>query len=167
MPYTRISDEEKERRAYARKQAREWRKQQALTEAQRTQKPVSRINVSIVWRKSVYGWSPRAAATLIYTDNTTKHTGSVYYAGGCGYDKISTVLADVLSDSILYRIHQKMDAGGAVIPYGVYEHKGRYTIGGGYGLGTVKTIVEWLDGSMEHLVNEKTFDFFSLNFNQG
>ena len=61
--------------------------------AERSQKPVKSITITIEWKKSrTWGMNPNANAQVEYKDGTYD-TGSAS-ASGCGYDKESTVIRE-------------------------------------------------------------------------
>lgn len=63
-------------------------------------------------------------------------------AGGCGYDKLSTVLADLFNrfcKGMLYRARHKQNC-----PYGVNMEKGNYYFESGVGLEKYKEIAKFL-----------------------
>lgn len=71
-------------------------KEIAKIEAEKNQKPVKRLTINIEWVKSrTWGHNPHATAEVEFHDGTfTRRDG--FRASGCGYDKESTVVADIL-----------------------------------------------------------------------
>lgn len=128
------------------------------------QPAVRRLRVAIEWHKSrTWGNCPR----LEYW--CTTNDGDVIYgdgigASGWGYDKESTVVAEVFNRHCLgmamrkYKRNKKQQ-----IPYGV--RLGRYAYyEGGVGISSYRQIAEWLGGKMEHTACGRTYDEYVFTF---
>lgn len=154
----------------ARREARERAKEQARIEAERNQKPVEHLTISIEWKKSrTWGHNPHASVEVRYQDGTyTSRDG--YTASGCGYDKESTVIAEIFNDFLKYKLWQlspearkggngSLDKGNA--PYGIHVYNdNRPHFGGGIGTSCYYRIAEYIGGKFEKLASGKTFDVY-------
>lgn len=79
-----MTPEQKQARRDARKAARLAAIEKARIDAQKAQKPVSRVIVTLTWNKSrTWGMCPRAEGRIEYKDGTWGHTQRAY-ASGCG-----------------------------------------------------------------------------------
>lgn len=79
------------------------------------------------------------------------------HAGGCGYDKLSTVLADLFNKfckGMLYRARHKQNC-----PYGVHMEKGNYYFEGGVGLESYKEIAKFLGFKVQIGRSKKKDDY--------
>jgi len=171
---TKMTQEEKTARAAARKAARIEAKEAARIEAQRNQKPVKCLMISIEWKKSrTWGSNPTASGRIQYQDGTYGHTTEAR-ASGCGYDKESTVIADLFNQCLLYKLwalsdeqikggHGSGDVGPA--PYGVKHYVGNRYFAGGIGTGCYFKIAEYIGGKFEHTASGKMFDAYTFTAN--
>lgn len=104
MPFT---IEERKARAVARKAARAAARDQAQIDAERSQRAVRDITINIEWVKSrMWGANPRASARVIYQDGTTDYREG-YTCSGYGYDKESTVIAEIFNAFLKYKLYEK------------------------------------------------------------
>lgn len=148
---------------------------------EKSQKPIEWMKITITWNKSrTWGYCPRAYAEIKYKDETYYNTESKYYASGCGYDKKSTVIAEIFNDYLKYKLWNKTieecrrndynwkKEGGA--PYGVNagsytssetdkEHEYRY-YAGGIGTDCYYAISEFIGGKFECIASGDTFDVY-------
>lgn len=153
----KLTPEQKEANKVARQEARKEAKRVAKIEAERNQKPVKSIDFSIEWKKSrTWGNCPRLDAFIIYQDGTTARVNS--YASGCGYDKESTVIADVFNVALKYKIYQLPE--GAQLPYGIRAdyYKG---FSGGIGVNCYYDIAKAIGGEFKRTATGKTFDAYT------
>jgi hypothetical protein len=158
----RLTPEQKEANKLARQEARKEAKRLAKIEAERNQKPVKSIDFSIEWKKSrTWGNCPRLDAFVIYKDGTTDRLSA--YASGCGYDKESTVLADVFNSVLKYKIYQIPE--GANLPYGIRAdlYKG---FSGGIGVNCYYEIGKAIGGTFVRTATGKTFDAYKYTDNE-
>ena len=82
MARPKLTDEQREQR----KREKAIRESQAKVQAQKAQKPVKRIDISIEWKKGTYGYCPTAQARVWFHDDS--HEVSKHYrAGGMGMTK--------------------------------------------------------------------------------
>jgi hypothetical protein len=74
----------------------------AKIEAERNQKPVKEIEISIEWKKSrMWGNNPHLTAWVRFEDETSEKFCCT--ASGCGYDKESQVISDVYNEFLKYK----------------------------------------------------------------
>jgi hypothetical protein len=168
-----MTAEEKKARAEARKQARLAEKERLEREAEKNQKPVKSLTISIDWIKSrTWGANPHASVTVEYKDGTHT-TAEGFTAGGCGYDKESTVIAEIFNQFLKYKLWAmplskviggkgSLDKGPA--PYGInagHRERGEYRYyAGGIGTDCYKRIGEYIGGKFERMASGKRFDVF-------
>ena len=157
------------------------RKQEAEVEGHKNQKAVKKLIVSIEWKKSrMWGNCPSAEAKVYFQDGTFERRDG-YRAGGYGYDKESTVVAQIFNDFLRYKLYQKHKWEDSINcektnhPYGVYYYGGgvdkdtrdtRYYIrkpsfNGGVGMSCYPSIGKFLGGTLEHTASGKTFDVYT------
>jgi hypothetical protein len=166
----KLTNEEKMARKEARKEAKRQEKEIARIEAEKNQKPVKKITISIEWVKSrMWGTNPHADASVEYQDGTYAHKDG-YTTSGCGYDKESTVIADVFNDFLKYRLWEELPTEKKYYrngekygtPYGVsLGDKWRY-YDGGIGTSCYEKISEYIGGTWEHTASGKSFDVFTF-----
>lgn len=155
----RLTQEQKEANKLARQEARKQAKELAQLEAEKNQKEVAKITISIEWKKSrTWGSNPKCEAVVHFKDGSFD-TSPVYTCSGCGYDKESTVIADVFNAYLKYKLHRI----GATDkhPYGIYLREDWKTYNGGVGTSCYYRIAEFIGGTFEHTANGKTFDVFT------
>lgn len=120
------------------------------------------IVIDVNWRKSTYGWCPRADMRFCDKDGW-HYIENAAFAGGCGYDKTSTVIAECLNSfrSLRWSLRKK---NYNKKPYGVY--KSEYCDGmwfdGGIGESSYYKIALWMGYKMEHTASGKTYDKFVI-----
>lgn len=158
-------------------------------EAEKNQKPVQSLTITIEWKKSrMWGYNPHATGQVSYKDGT----GDRFYAkaSGCGYDKKSQVIADLFNQVLKYKLWNKAIMSktfvdrwghkpsevGEFRPYGItaprkgecetYESstganiiKCRYFCGG-IGAECYRDISKYIGGKWEQIVNTSTCDVF-------
>ena len=156
---TTLSQEQKEANKLARQEARKEAKRLSKIEAEKNQKPVKEITFSIEWSK---GGNPTLTARALHIDSSTSLVTSK--AGGYGYCKESTVIADAFNSLLKYKLYQldNIDA----LPYGIYLNRNGYTgYSGGIGVSCYYSISELIGGKFEKLASGKTFDAYKLTLN--
>jgi hypothetical protein len=163
MAYKKLTEEEKLARREARKEAKHVKKEQDRVEAEKNQKKVKRMIITIEWKKSrTWGWCPRATANVEYHDG--RYATGEYYASGCGYCKESTVIASAFNDFLKYKLHEVKKAKKEKAPYGisfyVYEDLPSYNFEGGVGTSCYYPISEFIGGKFKHISNTKRTDVF-------
>jgi hypothetical protein len=177
MPF---SVEELVARRAARKLANLKIKEQARINLEKNQKPVRSIVISIEWKKSrVWSANPHASADVRYQDGTcTQRDG--YTCSGCGYDKESTVIAEIFNDFLRYKLWEKKPAlleTGA--PYGIrrgkeytspegnYYHGETRSYSGGVGTSCYNQIAAFIGGVFRQVACGKTFDVYEYQDIEG
>jgi len=159
---TRLTNEQKEANKKARQEARKEAKELARVEAEKNQKPVKSITISIEWKKSrMWGSNPFAEATIRHKD------GSISYgtakASGCGYDKESTVIADIFNNFLKYKLYGEFvpveRARDNGLPYGIYLGDYRH-YSGGIGTDCYYDIAKAIGGEFKRVASGKTFDVY-------
>lgn len=121
------------------------------------QKKIKEIIITLAWyRHRMWGYCPKGSAEVIYKDGTRERR-SGYKALGCGYDKTSTILAEVFNDFLKYKIRKRKTPA----PYGVYMNNGK-RYGGGIGETCYYQIAKWIGGRLEKIVETDKVDVFIL-----
>lgn len=164
------TEEEKIARREARKEAKKVAAKLAVVEAEKNQKPVKEITITIEWRKSrTWGSNPHAEAAVSFQDGSFERRNS-YTASGCGYDKESTVIAQIFNDFLKYKLHTKIEGEP---PYGMYygttalSHIPDYvSYNGGVGTSCYYRIGEFIGGKFENIASGKTFDVYKYTDGQ-
>ena len=176
---------------------RENTKHAAIHEAKKNQRPVKEITISIEWKKSrVWNSNPHATADVTYSKPNS--SGSMFEraegfaCSGCGYDKESTVIAQVFNRFLSYKLYGKIkklqkhwdkETGktSKVYPYGISirKHKAwvkdtgekigpreyRY-FDGGIGTNCYYDISKAIGGKFEKIASGKAFDVYKYTDNQ-
>lgn len=170
MTKAKLTTEQKEANKLARQEARKAAKEAARIEAERNQKPVQSIDISIEWRKSrTWGSNPYLEAFVVFKDGSGQRLN--FTCSGCGYDKESTVIADVFNTVLKYKLWQlsneqvkggngSFDSGAA--PYGIHSYNdGNYRyFGGGIGTNCYYDIAKYIGGKFERVASGKTYDAY-------
>jgi len=170
----KLTQEEKDARREARKEARRTEKEAQRIEAEKNQKPVDSLSITIEWKSSrTWGSNPHAEARVSFKDGTfERRTG--YTASGCGYDKESTVIAEIFNDFLKYKLWGKTDeeckrsdrdwkAEGRA-PYGIsggtYQDHQYRSFSGGIGTDCYYRIAEFIGGKLKKIASGRTFDVY-------
>jgi hypothetical protein len=154
----KLSAEQKAANKLARQEAKATAKKFAQIEADKNQKPVNLITFSIEWSKAHH---PTCTAKVHYTDGTAQQITA--RAGGWGYCKESTVIANIFNASLKYAIYQLKDPGK--VPYGINLYNDRFYFAGGVGTSCYYQIAEFIGGKFERVASGKTYDAFRFTFN--
>jgi hypothetical protein len=184
MNKTKLTQEEKDKRKLARKITKQTEQEAQKVETEKNQKPVKSIKINIEWAKSrTWGSNPRAEIWVSYQDGLSSHAGG-FTCSGCGYDKESTVIAEIFNQYLKYTLWDKTfeeckggqgsgDVGSA--PYGIrvniYEDnetgvKREYRgFSGGIGTSCYRAIAEFIGGKFENISSGKYFDCFMFTIN--
>lgn len=166
-----LTEEEKAER----RRAKYVREQADKIQAQKAQKPVDKIDISIEWKKGTYGWCPRATARVYFADGSFEFREG-YRAGGYGYDKESTVVAEIFNDFLAYKIHDTscwvtegvrlyQDGEDNRRPYGMYHKVDAEGVeyahyAGGIGMSCYFDIAKFIGGHLEKTGSGKAFDCY-------
>lgn len=81
---------------------------------------IKQITINVRWVKSrTWGHNPNATADVRYTDGTYQEVKA--RCSGCGYDKLSTVVADILNQCMGDYLKEKMEGNERRedFPYGI------------------------------------------------
>lgn len=155
-----MSTEEKTARSEARKEARKEAKAAAKLNAEKGQKEVATMTITIEWKKSrTWGRIPHAQASIRYSDGTYERS-DVATASGCGYCKASTVIAELADQYLRGMVHRLPES--AVLPYGVTRSPQGVHFSGGVGVSCYTAIAETLGGQWEHVAWADSFDVYRL-----
>lgn len=130
------------------------------------------IKISVEWKKSaMWGMNPTAEAWVQFinnegqTDSMRFNSGSI---GGCGYDKLSTAIANVLNQSNevlkpLYEVKEKKikannrDLFGYGSGYGI-----KPSFEGGVGVSCYPDIFKKIGFKFKSVASGKTFDVYTV-----
>lgn len=147
------------------KKIREAQKDAEKLQRMKDQTRVTRIEMSIEWRKSrTWGSNPHMTAKVWGED---KYIGTFNYTcSGCGYDKESTVIADVFNEVLRYKLFLVDGVKG--VPYGIHlPDKSRQFpyYDGGIGTDCYSSISEYIGGTFKRVASGKTFDAYTYTDN--
>lgn len=128
---------------------------------------ISSLRIDVEWKRSAYwGNCPRAEWRCWFKDGTFM-SGSEY-ASGCGYDKLSQVVADCFNKVAKGMAWRKRNSRKEA-PYGI-AHVGKGAdkkwnpyFEGGIGASCYRSIAAYLGGKMEWDAG-KTWDRFTFTF---
>lgn len=173
----KLTQEQKEANKMARAEAKAAAKNAARIESEKNQPEVSEMTISIEWKRSaMYGANPHAEVQVRFKDRTAGLWKTGYFrkdgytCSGCGYDKESTVIAQIFNEFMKWRLWQMTpeerkggngsnDNGSA--PYGIHVYsQDRPHFGGGIGTSCYYQIAEYMGGKFEHVASGKTFDVY-------
>lgn len=172
----KMTAEEKQARLNARRQEREAKKLQEQIIAERNQPEVKLIRITIEWRKSrTWGMTPHAEACVVLKNgNSSGYNG--FTCSGCGYDKESTIIAQIFNRFLkykLWKIYDDIQANPnirASLPYGI-AHSYDRAIYYSEGIGTCcyYKIAAYIGGQLTHVASGKTFDIYEYTdgYNNG
>src|SRR5687768_756260 len=105
MKKQKLTPEQKEANKLARREAKKEAAELARITSEKNQKEVESITISIEWKRSrMWGHNPQCNAEIRHKDGSF----STAYAtcSGCGYDKESTVIADIFNGFLKYKLWQ-------------------------------------------------------------
>jgi len=158
----KLSIEQKAANKEARKAANDAKKKQLIIDAKKKQKPVKSIKINIEWSKA---GNPTCESWVSYEDGT----GEVFKAraGGWGYCKESTVIAEIFNNCLAYKLfelHDQLIQLGEKKPYGISLGYNYPYFAGGVGTSCYYRITEFIGGTFEKVASGKTFDAFKLTF---
>lgn len=150
---TKLTPEQKEQRELIKK-----------IESKKAQKEVKQIDISIEWKKSrMWGYNPHLTAKIRHFDGTYTYISSK--CSGCGYDKESTVIADVFNATLSYELYKIETLEGA--PYGIHNYRDNLRVySGGIGVDCYYSIAEFINGKFERVASGKTFDAYKFTKNE-
>lgn len=138
------------------------------------------VKISVEWKKSrMWGSNPAAECWVTFKDANGDINTKYFSSGsisGCGYDKLSTAIADVLNQSnevikAFYTamqgknyIEQSSGYGNLsdIFGYGVSAFKGIPRIDGGVGVSCYNKVFDSIGYIFETVASGKTFDVFTI-----
>jgi len=154
-----------------RKKKNKIKKELAEIERVQQQKEIKNIDIIIEWKKSqTWGYNPKLEAKSQYIDNTWEQFDG-YKVSGCGYDKESTVVANLLNDIMKNELLKNIDRinkdkKNDKLPYGImvsYIEQGVLpSFSGGIGINCYYKIMEYLGYALEKTASGKTFDAYRI-----
>lgn len=113
------------------------------------------LDISIEWKKSsMWGMNPHAELTVYSKNGYARYKAT---ASGCGYCKLSAVMADVFNQSLSLR---KLILNNDRLVYGLRD---TYFASGGVGVSTLQNAFDCLGLKLKQTATGKTFDAFSVN----
>ena len=170
---TKLTEEQKTANREARKTERAKRAIAERIETERNQKPVKAITISIEWKKSrMWGNNPIAEGRIEYADGTWGHTAAAR-ASGCGYDKESSVIAQIFNECLKYKLwalsEEAMKGGpgsgdDGKAPYGIERYDNGRDFAGGIGTSCYYDICKYLGGTFSHTASGRSFDVYTATF---
>lgn len=124
---------------------------------------VQRLEIEIEWTKSrTWGYCPTASARWL-TAAGWGSCSNMAHASGWGYDKASTVIADICNKLLSGMLYSRRRARKH--PYGVNLKNGFFPyFEGGVGVSCYYSIAEFLGGKLEHVASGKTYDKYIFTF---
>lgn len=157
----KLTDEQKLANKQRRAKEREATKERQRIENERNQKPVAFIDIEIDWKASrTWGANPHLNAGVYFKDGSfEKFTAT---ASGCGYDKTSTVVADLFNQFLKYRLYKIKVRKGEELPYGISLRKDHKWFNGGIGINCYEAIAKRIGGVFKRAANGKMYDAFTL-----
>lgn len=123
-------------------------------------KDVKELKIHIYWENNL-------RASFIATTKDEKIIAKDGYTiGGYGYDKISTVVANICNDILSGMLFRKLNnkRKRTNIPYGIGTHAFFPYFQGGIGLSCYYSVFEFLAGKMEHVVDRPDYDYIRVTF---
>lgn len=151
-------------------------------ENEKNQKPVKSLTISIEWKKSrMWGNNPHASVAVEFwpsPERGNEDGGFVrrdgYKASGCGYDKASTVVAEIFDDFLKYKLWGKLpeekkywiNQEKRAEPYGVVIRDDMRYFSGGIGMSCFPAISEFIGGKFETVASGNSFDVYKYTDNE-
>jgi hypothetical protein len=179
----KLTTEEKEANRKAKKQAKSLAKELAEKEQERNQPEVKELLITIEWKKSrTWGANPHAEAAVTFKDGKEGPWRTGFFrsynhtCSGCGYDKESTVIAEIFNLFLKYKLWNKSIEECNGHPYG--NNAGKYHssscgaeieyryYAGGVGTSCYYRIAEAIGGKFEHVASGSTFDVYKYTDNE-
>ena len=133
----------------------------------RAERPdVKELHIDIEWKKSyMWGSNPHAYYRCYFADGSYKE--GHFTCKGCGYDKASTVVADVFNACLSGMLWRKRNSKKQT-PYGIRRGQGWYfpNFAGGVGVSSYYSITEFLGGKLEKTASGNNYDIYLVTFPQ-
>ena len=167
MGSKRLTEEEKAKRAEERSIARQKAREDAENlkeferiQARKNQKPVARIVITVEWKSSrTWGSNPHASYQVQFKDGSWGRNKKDITCGGCGSDKLSTVIAEIFNELLAYKLYRIKKE--KKVPYGICNHgTSDPYYGGGIGIGCYSNISTFIGGEFRGITETKSVDVF-------
>lgn len=169
----RLSLEEKAKRVEERKVKREAEKELKRIETEKNQPEISEITFTIEWKKSrTWGYCPRLEVNGYYKESIPGEgkffRDDSFYASGCGYDKLSTVVGQACNKYLKYLLWKnetriKAEKNNPDFPYGISNYsENRFSYGQGIGIECYPRIFEYLGAKFEKIASGSSFDVYKV-----
>lgn len=143
-------------------------KKNEANEAKATKGDVKELRIDIEWKPSrMWGYNPHAEYWCEYADGHTEYGKAT--CSGCGYDKASTVLAEIFNKTCCGMLWRKRNSRKDA-PYGIYhagknkDKNGWPYFEGGIGVECYGRIAAFLGGTFRRVASGKTFDVYVAEF---
>ena len=175
----KLTEEQKE----GRRIEKEYLKKVQKIENEKNQSPIKEMIITVEWKESrTWGMNPHCEATIKFHNGKWERSIN-YTTSGCGYDKLSTVVAKVFNDYLKYKLWNKTieqceradydwkSKGKA--PYGVsastYTDNSKVieyrSFNEGIGIDCYKAIGEFIGGKFECIASGTSFDVYKYTDN--
>lgn len=127
------------------------------------QPDVKYISMSIEWqRSSTWGMNPHLEGRIETVDGRWDYDKDIS-CGGCGYDKLSTVMAEFLNNHLKGMLWRRRKFRTHKPPYGVTFSKGWFPhFDGGVGENCTISVLQWLGFKVVCAKSGRTFDYYEL-----
>ena len=165
MTTATIENDTRKEKAEARKAIREAAKFQKKLEAVKAQPKLESLTITIEWKKSrVWGMNPHATGEARTTEGM-RLVGTAT-AGGCGYCKRSTVIADLFNQFLRHKLYDQKVISGLCKskPYGIrLREVGKNWLSyfeGGIGEGCYRQISEAIGGTWECVAHTDSVEVY-------
>ena len=133
----------------------------------RAERPdVKELHIDIEWKKSyMWGSNPHAYYRCYFADGS--YESGHFTCKGCGYDKASTVVADVFNACLSGMLWRKRNSKKKT-PYGIRRGNGWYfpNFAGGVGVSCYYSITEFLGGKLANTASGSNYDTYLITFPQ-
>ena len=166
----RLSTEEKAARAADRKAKREEAAKAAKMAAIMNAPHVDHIEINVEWKNSrTWGSNPHLTAWAHYSepnaDGSRVSSRFTATCSGCGYDKLSTVVADCFNHFLrcnLYEIPARKWNKEEKRPYGIsyWPETNTRHYAGGVGIECYRAIAEYIGGEFIRVARGESFEAF-------
>ena len=151
----------------ARAEKREAEKKAAKIAAIMSSPRVDHIELNIEWKRSrMWGMNPHLTAWAHYSepdaDGSKCSSRFTATCSGCGYDKLSTVVADCFNHFLKRDLYEMSARKLKKMPYGIthWEETNNRYFEGGVGIECYRDIAEFIGGSFVRVARGDSFDAF-------
>lgn len=127
------------------------------------QREVEHVRIEIEWKKSsVWGANPHATAYVYYKNHDCEILKAT--CSGCGYDKESTVIAQVYNKIFKYKLYkiQKNSSKKKKAPYGIHWSEFAPYFDGGIGTNCYYFITKYIGGKFKDVAHTKHDDIYEI-----